>query len=100
MILDLEFLTLSDAIEGPVILVTTAAAMDPWIAGGQPSLSLDLNVGLGTSRPVTATTKVLVEENFLSSVKKERPVPVKKDHREVRSVAGACRRHLARSIAH
>lgn len=42
--------------------------MDPWI--GQPSLSLDLNVGLPTARPVTKT-KVLVEENFLS-VKKER----------------------------
>ncbi|GJN38958.1 hypothetical protein PR202_gb28044 [Eleusine coracana subsp. coracana] len=43
--------------------------MDPWM--GQPSLSLDLNVGQPTTaRPVTKT-KVLVEENFLS-VKKDR----------------------------
>ncbi|OEL38493.1 WRKY transcription factor 18 [Dichanthelium oligosanthes] len=45
--------------------------MDPWI--GQPSLSLDLNVGLPTSRPVAPVTKVLVEENFLA-VKKDREV--------------------------
>ncbi|KAG2607558.1 WRKY transcription factor WRKY28-like isoform X1 [Panicum virgatum] len=44
--------------------------MDPWI-GGQPSLSLDLNVGLPTARPVAPAAKVLVEENFLA-VKKER----------------------------
>jgi len=45
--------------------------MDPWI-GGQPSLSLDLNVGLPTGRPVAApAAKVLVEENFLA-VKNER----------------------------
>ncbi|KAF8687183.1 hypothetical protein HU200_042849 [Digitaria exilis] len=66
--------------------------MDPWIGGGQPSLSLDLNVGLSTARPVTAaTTKVLVEENFLSSVKKERPTAVKKD-REVEELEAELRR--------
>ncbi|CAL5041688.1 unnamed protein product [Urochloa decumbens] len=46
--------------------------MDPWIAG-QPSLSLDLNVGLPTARPAPPATKVLVEENFLA-VKKDREV--------------------------
>jgi len=46
--------------------------MDPWI-GGQPSLSLDLNVGLPTARPVAPAAKVLAEENFLA-VKKEREV--------------------------
>ncbi|KAL6603743.1 hypothetical protein ACP70R_044104 [Stipagrostis hirtigluma subsp. patula] len=44
--------------------------MDPWV--GQPSLSLDLNVGLPSARPAPAR-RVPVEENFLS-VKKEREV--------------------------
>jgi hypothetical protein len=65
-----------NAIEGVAVLVATtaaAAAMDPWI-GGQPSLSLDLNVGLPTGHPVApAATKVLVEENFLA-VRKDREV--------------------------
>ncbi|KAL6873406.1 hypothetical protein ACP4OV_013488 [Aristida adscensionis] len=52
-------------------VLEAAAAMDPWV--GQPSLSLDLNVGLPSARPAPATTRVLVEENFLS-VKKEREV--------------------------
>ncbi|KAG8095015.1 hypothetical protein GUJ93_ZPchr0012g20841 [Zizania palustris] len=48
--------------------------MDPWI--GQPSLSLDLNVGLpSTAVQKTAPIKVLVEENFLS-VKKDHEVEV------------------------
>jgi hypothetical protein len=61
------------AIEGLTILVgATAADMDPWV--GQPSLSLDLNVGPPTARPaIPAKTKVLVEENFLA-VKKHREV--------------------------
>ncbi|XP_062178677.1 WRKY transcription factor WRKY28-like [Phragmites australis] len=55
--------------------------MDPWI--GQPSLSLDLNVGLPTARPAPALKpKVLVEENFL---------PVKKD-REVEALEAELRR--------
>ncbi|XP_062229417.1 WRKY transcription factor WRKY28-like [Phragmites australis] len=46
--------------------------MDPWI--GQPSLSLDLNVGLPTARKVPSLKpKVMVEANFLS-VKKDREV--------------------------
>ncbi|CAD6336064.1 unnamed protein product [Miscanthus lutarioriparius] len=71
-------LFLTYAIEGLTILVgaTAAAAadMDPWV-GQQPSLSLDLNVGLPTARPTVPakTTKVLVQENFLA-VKKDREV--------------------------
>ncbi|WVZ79185.1 hypothetical protein U9M48_026793 [Paspalum notatum var. saurae] len=63
-----------DAIGGLRILVA-AAAMDPWIGQQQqqPSLSLDLNVGLPSARPAPAATKVLVEENFLA-VKKDREV--------------------------
>jgi hypothetical protein len=67
-----------------VATTAAAAAMDPWI-GGQPSLSLDLNVGLPTAHPVApAATKVLVEENFLA---------VRKD----REVMGACAHAAARS---
>uniref|UniRef100_K3YT48 WRKY domain-containing protein n=2 Tax=Setaria italica TaxID=4555 RepID=K3YT48_SETIT len=49
--------------------------MDPWI-GSQPSLSLDLHVGLPPlsrhQAPVAmAKPKVLVEENFLQPLKKE-----------------------------
>ncbi|XP_066377792.1 WRKY transcription factor WRKY28-like [Miscanthus floridulus] len=44
--------------------------MDPWV-GQQPSLSLDLNVGLPAARP--AATKVMVEKNFLA-VNKDREV--------------------------
>ncbi|KAL5199699.1 hypothetical protein ABZP36_020902 [Zizania latifolia] len=55
--------------------------MDPWI--GQPSLSLDLNVGLpSTARRAPAPIKILVEENFLS---------VKKDH-EVEALEAELRR--------
>uniref|UniRef100_A0A0D9WSM7 WRKY domain-containing protein n=1 Tax=Leersia perrieri TaxID=77586 RepID=A0A0D9WSM7_9ORYZ len=64
-------------------LVLAAAAMDSWIS--QPSLSLDLNVGLpSTARkaPAAAPIKVLVEENFLS---------VKKDH-EVEALEAELRR--------
>jgi len=62
---------LTYAIEGLTILVgATAADMDPWV-GQQPSLSLDLNVGLPTARP--AATKVMVEKNFLA-VNKDREV--------------------------
>ncbi|CAN6177342.1 unnamed protein product [Urochloa humidicola] len=56
--------------------------MDPWI-GGQPSLSLDLNVGLPTARPAPAATKVLVEENFLA---------VKKDREQVEALEAELRR--------
>ena len=60
--------------------------MDPWI-GGQPSLSLDLNVGLPTGRPVAApAAKVLVEENFLAV----------KNEREVSACVYAARQQLAR----
>lgn len=53
--------------------------MDPWISS-QPSLSLDLHVGLPTlgrhhAPPVPvialAKPKLLVEENFLQPLKKE-----------------------------
>ncbi|TVU08335.1 EcWRKY-22 [Eragrostis curvula] len=54
--------------------------MDSWI--GQPSLSLDLNVGLPTARPLPAK-KVLVEENFLS---------VKKDRDQVEAMEAELRR--------
>ncbi|KAG8075126.1 hypothetical protein GUJ93_ZPchr0006g41901 [Zizania palustris] len=55
--------------------------MDPWI--GQPSLSLDLNVGLpSTARRAPKPIKILVEENFLS---------VKKDH-EVEALEAELRR--------
>ncbi|CAN6216145.1 unnamed protein product [Urochloa humidicola] len=56
--------------------------MDPWI-GGQPSLSLDLNVGLPTARPAPVATKVLVEENFLA---------VKKDREQVEALEAELRR--------
>ncbi|PUZ59758.1 hypothetical protein GQ55_4G067900 [Panicum hallii var. hallii] len=57
--------------------------MDPWI-GGQPSLSLDLNVGLPTGHPVApAATKVLVEENFLA---------VRKDREQVEALEAELRR--------
>ena len=71
-------LFLTYAIEGLTILVgATAADMDPWV-GQQPSLSLDLNVGLPTARPTVPakTTKVLVQENFLA-VKKDREVLIR-----------------------
>ncbi|KAF0902841.1 hypothetical protein E2562_019151 [Oryza meyeriana var. granulata] len=57
--------------------------MDSWI--GQPSLSLDLNVGLPSTAkkaPAAPPIKVLVEENFLS---------VKKDH-EVEALEAELRR--------
>ena len=49
--------------------------MDPWISS-QPSLSLDLHVGLPPlsrhQAPLAlAKPKVLVEENFLQPLKKE-----------------------------
>ncbi|TKW22097.1 hypothetical protein SEVIR_4G206700v4 [Setaria viridis] len=56
--------------------------MDPWI-GGQPSLSLDLNVGLPMAGPAPPAAKVLVEENFL---------PVKKDRSEVEALEAELRR--------
>ncbi|KAF8691285.1 hypothetical protein HU200_040411 [Digitaria exilis] len=44
--------------------------MDPWISS-QPSLSLDLHVGLPTLGLGRHQPKVLVEENFLQPLKKE-----------------------------
>jgi hypothetical protein len=65
--------------------------MDPWI-GGQPSLSLDLNVGLPTAHPVApAATKVLVEENFLA-VRKDREQQVEALEAELRRVGEENRR--------
>jgi hypothetical protein len=59
--------------------------MDPWISG-QPSLSLDLNVGHPTSRPLAPAKKVLVEENFLPVVKKD-PERVEALEAELRRVS-------------
>ncbi|KAG0515368.1 hypothetical protein BDA96_10G272400 [Sorghum bicolor] len=59
--------------------------MDPWV-GHQPSLSLELNVGLlPTARPAVPakSTKVLVQENFMA---------VKKDNREVEKLEAELRR--------
>jgi predicted DNA-binding ribbon-helix-helix protein len=66
--------------------------MDPWI--GQPSLSLDLNVGLPTAaRPpaTTTTAEVLVEEDFLA-VKKDREVQVQALEAELRRAGEENRR--------